>query len=244
MDFFKNTVNPQRTRGVVVMDRQYKVRYRDDQHTKVATKNMVPVISQVNPVDMDMDTENKIEEDTGLTQQLRTVNPFPLREVPGTDQQGADAWPWSDDNEVSNPEYPEQQGDLGNNPEDNSPTVSSPVDIPEVLQLDIDDPDELDDTGYPDTLEIGTGTLQDPDPETCPDAAQEGTFMPRKVTPLPGTGSSGSEKAIRSKNKPGGDRGQQCGDHTICARARCIFEKTAPRKTSRGQAQKHSEVTV
>ena len=75
MDFFKNTVNPQRTRGVVVMDRQYKVRYRDDQHTKVATKNMVPVISQVNPVDMDMDTENIIEEDTGLTQQLRTVNP-------------------------------------------------------------------------------------------------------------------------------------------------------------------------
>ena len=42
-DFFKNTVNPQRTRGVTVeqvMDRQYKVRYGDDQHTKVATQKM------------------------------------------------------------------------------------------------------------------------------------------------------------------------------------------------------------
>ena len=64
MDFFKNTENPQRTRGVVVeqvMDRQYKVRYGDDQHTKVATKNTVLIISQVteaNPVDMDMNTED------------------------------------------------------------------------------------------------------------------------------------------------------------------------------------------
>ena len=73
---------------------------------------MVPVISQAteaNPEDMNMDIEGTVEEDTGLTQQLRTVNPSPLREVPGTDQQGADAWPWSDDDEVSNPEYPEQQ---------------------------------------------------------------------------------------------------------------------------------------
>ena len=44
VDFFKNMENPQRTRGVVVeqvMDRQYrqyKVRYGDDQHTKVATQ--------------------------------------------------------------------------------------------------------------------------------------------------------------------------------------------------------------
>ena len=157
------------------MDKQYKVRYGDNQHTKVATKNMVLVISQVteaNPEDMNMDTEDMIEEDTGLTQQLRTVNPSPLREVPGADQQGAEAWPWSDDSEVSNPEHPEQQDNLGNNPEDSSQTVSSPVDIPEVLQSDIDDPDEPDDTGYPDTLEIGTGTAQDPDPGTCPGAAQ------------------------------------------------------------------------
>ena len=96
---------------------------------------MVPVISQAteaNPEDMNMDIEGTVEEDTGLTQQLRTVNPSPLREVTGTDQQGADAWPWSDDDEVSNPEYPEQQDELGNNPEDSSQTASSPVDIPEV----------------------------------------------------------------------------------------------------------------
>ena len=93
-------VNPQRTPGVVieqVMDKQYKVRYGDNQHTKVATQNMVPVNSQVkeaNSENINMDNEDIIEEDTGLTQQLRTVNPSPLREVPGTDHQGADAWPW------------------------------------------------------------------------------------------------------------------------------------------------------
>ena len=80
---------------------------------------MVPVNSQVteaNPEDMNVDTEDIIEEDTGLTQQIRTVNPSPtLREAPGTDHQ-ANAWPWSDDYEVSNPEYPEQQNDPDNNP--------------------------------------------------------------------------------------------------------------------------------
>ena len=202
---------------------------------------MVPVISQAteaNPEDMNMDIEGTVEEDTGLTQQLRTVNPSPLREVTGTDQQGADAWPWSDDDEVSNPEYPEQQDELGNNPEDSSQTASSPVDIPEVLQSDINDPDEPDDTGYPDTLEIGTGTAQDPDPATCPGMEQEGTFAPHKETPPPGTGSSGSEKATRSKNKPGGAKGD------ICAQVRCIFKKTMSRKTSRGQAKKYREGPV
>ena len=48
--FFKNMLNPQRTPRVVieqVMDKQYKVRYGDNQYTKVATQNMVPVNSQV-----------------------------------------------------------------------------------------------------------------------------------------------------------------------------------------------------
>ena len=93
VDIFKNTVNPQRTRGVVIeqiMDRQYKIRYGDDQHTKVATKNMVPVIEQAteaNPVEATIDTEDVIEEDTGLTQQLRSEN------TPGTDHQEEDDWP-------------------------------------------------------------------------------------------------------------------------------------------------------
>ena len=71
------------------MDKQYKVRYGDNQHTKVATQNMVPVNSQVteaNPEDMNVDTEDIIEEDTGLTQQIRMVNPSPtLTEASGTD---------------------------------------------------------------------------------------------------------------------------------------------------------------
>ena len=93
---------------------------------------------------------------------------------------------------------------------------------PEVLQSDIDDPDEPDDTGYPDTLEIGTGTTQDPDPVTCPGVEQEGTFTPHKETPPHGTGSSGSEKATRSKNKPGGTKGNDVG--TIpCAPVSDVF---------------------
>ena len=44
-----------------------------------------------------------------------------------------------------------------------------------------------------------------------PRAVQEGTFTPRKETPLPGTGSSGSEKATRSKNKPGGTKDNDVG---------------------------------
>ena len=62
------------------MDKQYKVRYGDNQHTKVATQNMLPVNSQVieaKPEDINVDTEDIIEEDTGLTQQIRTVNPSP-----------------------------------------------------------------------------------------------------------------------------------------------------------------------
>ena len=41
-----------------------------------------------------------------------------------------------------------------------------------------DDPDEPDDTGYPDTLDIITGTAQDPDPATFSNMGQEGTFTP------------------------------------------------------------------
>ena len=99
-----------------------------------------------------------MEEDTGLTQQISTVNPSPtLREVQCTDHQGTDSWPWSDDDEVSNPEYPEQQNDSDNNPGDNSQIVSSNADDPEVLQSHNNDPDEPDDTGYPDTMDISSG---------------------------------------------------------------------------------------
>ena len=86
------------------MDKQYKVGYGDNQHTKVATQNILLVNSQVkeaNPEDINVDTEDIIEEDTGLMQQIRMENPSPtLREAPG-------AWPWSDDNEVT-------QGTLSN----------------------------------------------------------------------------------------------------------------------------------
>ena len=117
MDFFKNMVNPQRTCGVIieqVKQKQYKVRYGDNQHTKVTTHNMVPVVSpdtEDNPEDINVDIED-IEEDTDLTQQMITVNPTPPhKEVPGTDQQDTDPSPWSDEDKVSSPEYPEQPND-------------------------------------------------------------------------------------------------------------------------------------
>ena len=129
MDFFKNTVNQQRTRGLVIeqiMDKQYKIRYGDDQHTKVATKNMVPVIEQVteaNPVEATVNAEDVIEEDTGLTQQLRTENPPTHKDTPGTDYQEEDDW--SGSNEVSNSEYPEQQDYQISDSEDTASIVSS-----------------------------------------------------------------------------------------------------------------------
>ena len=73
MDFLKNIVNPQRTCGVIIeqlMKKQYKVQYGDNQHMKVASQNMLPVNSQgteVNHEDTNFDTEDIIEEDTGLT---------------------------------------------------------------------------------------------------------------------------------------------------------------------------------
>ena len=135
LDFFKNTVNPQRTRGVVVeqiMDRQYKIRYGDDHLTKVATKKMVPVIEQVteaNPVETTVDADDAIEEDTGLTQRLRTEN-----QSMDTDSQEQDDWPGS--NEVSYSEYPEQQDQQYSDSEDTASIVSSSIDPWDEYQLE------------------------------------------------------------------------------------------------------------
>ena len=90
--------------------------------------------------------------------------------------------------------YPEQQNDSDNNPGDNSQIVSSNAEDPEVLQSHNDDPDEPDDTGYPDTMDISTGTAQDPDPTTYSDMGQEGRFTPHEETSIPEKGNSGSEK--------------------------------------------------
>ena len=59
-----------------VMHKQYKVSYGDNQYTKVTTSNMVPAYkpdTEDNPEDINVTTESI--EDTGLTQQLITVNP-------------------------------------------------------------------------------------------------------------------------------------------------------------------------
>ena len=112
VDFFKNTVNPQRTCGVIVeqvMAKKYRVRYGDNQHTKMTTNNMVPVNTpnpEANPEDINITIED-IEEDAGLTQQPMMVNfTPPPKEVPGTDHRDTDPSPWSDEDKVSNPEYP------------------------------------------------------------------------------------------------------------------------------------------
>ena len=113
-----------------ILDKQYRIRYGDDPHIKVATKNMVPAMEQgteANPVEVTVDTEDTIEEDTGLTQQFMTENPPTSKETPGIDQEDAEAWLWPD--EVSNSEYPGQQDHQVGNPEENSSIVSNPAGV-------------------------------------------------------------------------------------------------------------------
>ena len=69
---------------------------------------MVPAYTPDNPENINVTTED-IEEETGLTQQMITVNPTPPpKEVPGTDQRDTDPSPWLDKDKVSSAEYPEQ----------------------------------------------------------------------------------------------------------------------------------------
>ena len=69
---------PQRTHGVIVeqmLKKQNRVRYGNNQYTKVNTVNMVPANStglEVDPEDDDL-TIGEIEEDTGLRQQPREL---------------------------------------------------------------------------------------------------------------------------------------------------------------------------
>ena len=105
-----------------------KVRYGDNQHTKVTTSNMVPANTpdpEDNPEDINVTIED-IEEDTGLTQKPIIVNPTPpTKEVPGTDQCDRDLSPWSDEDKVSNSEYTEQPDDPDENPGSSSQVVSN-----------------------------------------------------------------------------------------------------------------------
>ena len=165
--------------------------------------------SSRNPVEVTIDTEDTIEEDTGLTQQLRIEDPPISKEVPGTDQEDADAWPWSD--EVSNSEYPGQQDHQVGDPEENSSIVSNPAGILEESQSDIDDPDEQDDTGYPDTLELGTDLFQDSEQTECPGAAHKGTSLVAKEPSPAQDILSGSDRTTRGKNKPGGTKDDAVG---------------------------------
>ena len=69
-----------------VLDKQYRIRYGDDQHIKVATKNMVPVMEQgaeVNPVEVTVDTEDTIEEDTTIQDRQPTDIQRDTRYRPG-----------------------------------------------------------------------------------------------------------------------------------------------------------------
>ena len=62
--FFENTVNTQRTCGVVVeqmIAKQYRVRYGNNQYTKVSTVNMVLANSASLKVDPKMMTSTKVK---------------------------------------------------------------------------------------------------------------------------------------------------------------------------------------
>ena len=138
--------------------------------------NMVPANipdPEANPEDINITIED-IEEDTGLTQQPMMVNPAPPpEEVPGTDYHDTDPSPWSDEDEVSNPEYPEQPDDPDENPWSSSQAVSNTANELDVSQSQHDDPEVTNDTGYPDSQEINTGSLQNPDPTKSSDTGQD-----------------------------------------------------------------------
>ena len=113
--------------------------------------------------------------------------------------------------EVSNPEYPDQQNDSDNNPGNISQAVSNTTDDPEVSQSHNDNPEEPNYAGYPETLDISTGTTQNSDPSTHSVMGQEGTFMPHEETLTPEKGHPGSEKATQGRRKPGGTKDDYVG---------------------------------
>ena len=174
VNFLKNTVNSQRTHVVIVeqvMGKQYRVRYGDNQQTKVTTNNMVSFNTpdtEANPEENNITIED-IEEDTGLTQQpmIWFTLPYHHKEFLGTDLS-----PWSDEDEVIDPEYPEQPDDPGKNPGSSSQTGGNTANEPDVTQSQHDDPEVTNVTGYPDTQEINTGTPQNPDLNKSSDTEQ------------------------------------------------------------------------
>ena len=76
-------------------------------------------------------------EETGLTQQPMVVCPTPPpEELPGTQRDHPDTHPlpWSDQEEVSDPEYPEQPDDPGDHPGNNSQTRGNTENAPDTSQ--------------------------------------------------------------------------------------------------------------
>ena len=166
------------------MGKQYRVRYGDNQHTKVTTNNMVPVNTpnlEANPEDMNI-TKEDIEEDKGLTQQPLMVHPtLPPKEFPGTDHRDTDLSPWSNEDEESDPEYPEQPDNPGKNPGSSSQTGRKTENEPDASQSQHDDLEVTNDTGYPETQEINTGSPQNPDLNKSSDTEQGSIHPTRRL---------------------------------------------------------------
>ena len=89
--------------------------------------------------------------------------------------------------------------------------VSSPVGTLEESQSDMDDPDEQDDTGYPDTLELGIDLFQDSEQTACPGAAHKGISLVAKEPLSAQETLSGSDRTTRGKYDPGGTKDDAVG---------------------------------
>ena len=140
-----------------MMTKQYRVRYGNNQYTKVNTVNMVPANStglEVDPEDDDL-TIGEIEEDTGLRQQPRELRPaLPPEEVPGkhTEHPDTPSMPWSDQGDENDPEYPEQS--TPRTIHQQKVTMKTPW----TRLNQHDNPEVNTNTGYPDTQDINTGS--------------------------------------------------------------------------------------
>ena len=110
---------------------------------------------------------------------------------------GTDLSPWSDEDEVSDPEYPEQPDDPGKNPGSSSQTGGNTANEPDVTQSQHDDPEVTNDTGYPDTQDINTGNPQNLDPNKPSDTEQGSIPTSHQETLTPINGNPGFVKATQ-----------------------------------------------
>ena len=119
--------------------------------------------------------------------------------------------PWIHEDEVSSPKYPEQPDDPDETSGSSSQTVGKTANEREGSQPQQDNPEVTNNTEYPDSQDINTGTPQNPNPTTYSDTGQEST--PHKETLISIDGNPGFGKITQGRQNSGGDEQRLCGSY-------------------------------